>query len=164
MSVFVCGNQFFSLPENPQRNDKQNYMFQEPPTFSNKCEFCNITYKYFNASHWDIPDIYQWTRCCESTPRLRRYAERMHIPAATHKCHNHLFHSLFWADIDGSLLSSPHIIWRFWELGILHPLWQIYMLVIRQTLMVSGLTAITNVRTYYNTTGNYHYCCKTHPQ
>jgi len=68
----------------------------------------------------------------------------MHIPAATHICHNHLFHSLFGADIDGSLLFSPHITKRFWELGILHPLWQIHMLVIRQSLMVSGLTSITN--------------------
>jgi len=30
----------------------------------------------------------------------------MHIPAATLVCHNHLFRSLFLADIDGSLLSS----------------------------------------------------------
>ena len=140
MSVFVCRNQFFNLPENPQRNDQQNYIFQEPPTV--KCEFCNVRYKHFNVSHWNIPDIYHWTWCCEKIIRLRRYAERMHIPAATHVCHDHLFHSLFWADIDGSLLSSPHI-W-VWEPGILQPLWQIDMLVMRQSLMVSGLTSVMN--------------------
>ena len=55
MSVFVCRNQFFNIPENPQKKDQQNYIFQEPPTV--KCEFCNVRYKHFKL-HIEIYQIF----------------------------------------------------------------------------------------------------------